>query len=210
MRKILRCIVCIMLLGLMIAGCGAVPKGSTTGMPYSGDVPLQQYGGIQGYIRDRMGVAISFATVTVETAVVFTDLDGFYSFSPNFTQGVHRVFVDKEFYNRTYTDVVVPGMFNSATQNFTLYLSNPPVPVINNITPTSGSVNDQITVQGADFTGLRGTYKVTFFNNVNAVAYAQWTDTVIKVNIPAGASTGPVFVITDGGASNNWSFTVNQ
>lgn len=72
-----------------------------------------------------------------------------------------------------------------------LFLVEAP-PNIVKFDPASGAVGDLITITGSNFTGLR---ELKFFND-KAPTIVSITDTEIKARVPAGASTGPMFIRT--------------
>ena len=81
-------------------------------------------------------------------------------------------------------------------------------PFITYLTPDNGSVGDEITITGINFGSARETSTVAF-NGTEATEYAKWNDFEIKVKIPAGATSGKLFVTANGHKSNKWDFTIN-
>jgi uncharacterized repeat protein (TIGR03803 family) len=80
------------------------------------------------------------------------------------------------------------------------------LPTITRFTPASGPVRTNVTITG---TGLLQTRKVTF-DKVAATSFTVKSDTEITADVPSGASTGSIAVITDGGsATSTTRFTVN-
>ena len=104
-------------------------------------------------------------------------------------------------------------------------------PVISEISPQSGAYGTLLTITGSDFGTARGESKVFFTANAEAAAhnsalgsgqgeltadfnfsevcasesdydYEFWSDSEIRVRIPDGAATGPVYVETEKGKSN--------
>ncbi|MFH1148976.1 MAG: IPT/TIG domain-containing protein, partial [Actinomycetota bacterium] len=81
-------------------------------------------------------------------------------------------------------------------------------PSITSISPTSGTVGTQVTINGSAFGATRGTSYVNF-GTVQASDYVSWGNSQVKVRVPSGASgTVQVKVITPGGTSNGKSFNV--
>ncbi|HEV3243465.1 MAG TPA: S8 family serine peptidase [Chthoniobacterales bacterium] len=78
-------------------------------------------------------------------------------------------------------------------------------PTITGFSPTSGHVGDFITITGSNFNA--GT-TVTFFNNDNATSVNVITSTTISVQVPAGATSGPIRVSNAAGSSAKAGFTV--
>jgi len=71
-----------------------------------------------------------------------------------------------------------------------------PPPNITSISPSSGTYNNTITIDGAHFTGL---HQVLFNGQALADRNGQTNDTRIKVNVPNWATTGYIQVSTAGG-----------
>jgi surface antigen len=81
-------------------------------------------------------------------------------------------------------------------------------PRITSIAPSSGNVGTEITITGDAFKNGQGDSYVAF-DSVKATSYVAWSDTEIKVKVPAGISGVPtVTVNTAGGTSNGRSFSV--
>ncbi len=81
------------------------------------------------------------------------------------------------------------------------------IPFIANINPTSGIIGDEITIIGNGFGSTEGMSFVTF-STANGTEYARWSDTLIKVKVPTGASTGKLSVTASLMKSNEKDFTV--
>jgi subtilase family serine protease len=82
----------------------------------------------------------------------------------------------------------------------------PPPPTVTQFSPTSGSVGDQIDVQG---TNLTGATKVTF-NGTSDTSFVVKSSIDITAHVPAGASTGRIAVTTPGGTgTSSTDFTVS-
>jgi len=91
------------------------------------------------------------------------------------------------------------GTGTSAT-SFTVVLT----PTIANFTPGSGGAGVNVTINGTHFTGVTSVK----FNGVGAVITSK-TDTQVKANVPATATTGPITVTTPAGTATSGSnFTV--
>jgi len=85
-----------------------------------------------------------------------------------------------------------------------LDLSTPNAPTITSFTPTGGAVGTEVTITGSNFTGATA---VRF--NGTAAGFIVDSDTQIRVNVPAGATTGPISVTNaDGTGSSAAHFTV--
>jgi len=100
------------------------------------------------------------------------------------------------------------GNIEVTTPGATL-LSNAPfrvLPVIRSFSPSSGAVGTGVIIAGNSFTGTTS----VSFGSVNASDFTVNSDTRITATVPAGASTGRIYVTTPGGpAASASSFTVN-
>jgi hypothetical protein len=74
------------------------------------------------------------------------------------------------------------------------------------LAPTSGAVGTIVTIGGANFGATQGTSTVTL--NGTAVEPTAWAATSVRVELPAGATTGNVVVTVGGVASPGVAFTV--
>src|SRR5262249_34180808 len=76
-------------------------------------------------------------------------------------------------------------------------------PIITAVSPPAGAVNGTITITGTGF----GNWGQVSFNNTTGNP-GPWTDTSITVNVPSGATSGPLTVSLSGVVSNSVQFTV--
>lgn len=102
------------------------------------------------------------------------------------------------------------------------------LPVLDSISVTTASVGDSLTLTGSNFGSVRSGSLVYFTadraQGLNLVLgdeyefiaandqdydYESWSDTEIKVRIPDGAASGPVYVHTDKGNSLRQQLTVS-
>ena len=81
----------------------------------------------------------------------------------------------------------------------------PARPWINDLSPPDGVVGTAVTISGVNFgdTGI-----VTF--NATDGSPSSWSDTSISVEVPGGATSGPVVVRANGQDSNSVHFLVTQ
>jgi trimeric autotransporter adhesin len=77
---------------------------------------------------------------------------------------------------------------------------------VDQVWPTSGPIGGQIRVVGEGFGATQNGGSVSF-NGITA-SVISWTDTSINVDVPNGATTGPVAVTAGGYTSNSVTFTV--
>ena len=81
-----------------------------------------------------------------------------------------------------------------------------PRPQITSLSQNVGVAGTPITLKGSDFGATQGNSVVTFNGTVGTVQ--SWSDSVIVVSVPNGASTGNVVVTVSGLASNGQLFTI--
>ena len=85
------------------------------------------------------------------------------------------------------------GVLSTPTMYFEV-----PAPQITSISPTSGVVGTQVTINGSGFESTQGgSSYVTFFNG-NTATIVSWSATQIVATVPSGASTGRVKVVVNG------------
>ena len=84
-------------------------------------------------------------------------------------------------------------------------------PQITSISPSRVRYNQVVTIRGTTFGANRGTSRVIFHGGKipNASQYLLWSDTQIRVRVPAGARTGNVQVITTNG-SDTFRLTITS
>ncbi|MFC1896682.1 S8 family serine peptidase, partial [Thermodesulfobacteriota bacterium] len=76
------------------------------------------------------------------------------------------------------------------------------------LSPSTGSVGQNISISGDGFGSTQGSGYVTFYNGLTA-SITSWSDTRIQCTVPTGAETGALTVTTDeGSTSNEKLFTV--
>ena len=101
--------------------------------------------------------------------------------------------------------VTVDGKMSNGVE-FTVTGTGGSGPAIKKLKPDTGEPGTWVKVKGSGFGPLQGTGTVTF-NGVVATP-DRWSDRKIRVQVPAGAATGPVVVTVDGKMSNGVEFTV--
>ncbi|TAL70508.1 MAG: hypothetical protein EPN82_02540 [Bacteroidetes bacterium] len=77
---------------------------------------------------------------------------------------------------------------------------------ITTLSPSAGCIGGLITITGTGFGFSQG---IVNFNGTVASVYSRWSDDVIEVNIPNGATSGKVSVIVNGLKSNEVDFIVH-
>ncbi len=84
---------------------------------------------------------------------------------------------------------------NGAADTIGVRLNGPlTTPVIRGLSPAQGSAGVVVTLSGKHFGARRGAGAV-LFGAVTATQYLRWSDTLIKVKAPAGASSGDLAVV---------------
>ena len=91
----------------------------------------------------------------------------------------------------------------------TVYPAPSSSPFLNTRSPASGPVGTRVTLNGGNFGNARGSSEVTF-NGVPVTTYIYWSDSEIICEVPFGATTGPIQVVTPWGTSGGLTFTVTD
>ncbi|OFW56336.1 MAG: hypothetical protein A2Y75_03815 [Candidatus Solincola sediminis] len=81
-------------------------------------------------------------------------------------------------------------------------------PHIDSVSPASGAVGTEVTIEGSNFGSSRGSSHVSF-ESIQASQYNEWSDMRIRCLVPAGALSGNLKVTTGDGASNEVNFVVS-
>lgn len=97
---------------------------------------------------------------------------------------------------------------SSYDSNTTVYFTVPPRHV-DSISPTSGAVGTQVTINGSGFHPNRDSGSVTFSPNSGA-SIVSWSDTQIVATVPAGAVSGPFYVWVGGPSNQDVVFTMSN
>jgi RHS repeat-associated protein len=114
--------------------------------------------------------------------------------------------------NITWSDTLITATLSSTARSGASYVTmgattsnilyfTVPTPQVTSITPTSGIVNTQVTINGTGFQGSKGSSSVTF-NGISA-STTTWSDTQIVANVPSSATTGPVQVSVNNSTPSN-------
>ena len=82
----------------------------------------------------------------------------------------------------------------TGSQTYSLTISNPACPSVTGVTPASGAIGSNVTINGTGFTGVSS---VKFFNNVTAT-FTVVNDTTITATVPSGAASGPIKISKTG------------
>lgn len=79
-------------------------------------------------------------------------------------------------------------------------------PLISALLPDHGDIGSSVTIVGQNFGAAQGSSTITF--NGIAASPTGWSDTAIVTQVPTGATTGNVVVMTSDGSSNGFLFTI--
>ena len=106
-------------------------------------------------------------------------------------------------FNSTSNDAAVYGSSESANSpKLVIEMSgggSPTPPTISSFTPTSGVIGTAVTILGNNFTGATA----VSFNATSAGGFVVDSNLQIRVNVPNGATTGPISVTTAGGTATS-------
>jgi hypothetical protein len=117
------------------------------------------------------------------------------------------------------TKIVVPVPVGATTGNVVINEPNGGVssngvpftingaPVINTFSPGEGVIGTVVTLNGANFGASQGTSTVTF--NGTVATPISWSNTIIVVPVPSGATNGNIVVTVAGAPSNGKPFVVS-
>ena len=100
---------------------------------------------------------------------------------------------------------VVVTVGGQASNGVAFTVTVPAQPWINDISPPDGVVGTAVTISGVNF---GNTGSVTF--NATYGSPSSWSDTSISVEVPGGATSGPVVVRANSQDSNSLHFLVIQ
>jgi len=88
--------------------------------------------------------------------------------------------------------VVTPGGTGESANNFVVY----PPPGIGSFSPATGNIGSTVSISGNYFSSVQSVK----FNNQFTSNFLQVNNNLIRVAVPAGATTGKITVITKGGS----------
>jgi len=84
----------------------------------------------------------------------------------------------------------------------------PPItPVINSVVPDSGAAGDTITINGTNFGVTQGSSSVKF-GSITATEIVSWSNTEVRVKVPANSTTANVTVAVGSSTSNSAQFKI--
>lgn len=83
-------------------------------------------------------------------------------------------------------------------------------PAVTHVSPSRAMVGDCVDIYGTGFLDSPGAEESVSFNGVAATEFASWSDTLIRVRVSRGATSGPMAVSVNHHASNLVQFTVDD
>jgi RHS repeat-associated protein len=90
----------------------------------------------------------------------------------------------------------------TVSSNSNVFYTVPP-PQISSISPSSGVVGTQVTINGSGFQAVKGGGTVYFGLYSYSAPVVSWSDTQLVVTVPSGATSGPVMMTANNGNSSN-------
>jgi len=126
----------------------------------------------------------------------------YYAAILNWSDTQISAFVPQGVTTGTMTVTVFANGASSNGANFTVTNASN----ISSLSPNIGNTGQSVTISGIGFGATQQTSTVSF-NGVTA-SPTSWSDTAIQVPVPAGASSGSVYVTVSGVPSNGVPFTV--
>ena len=127
------------------------------------------------------------------------------------TKSIESIRFEKDIDNKEVLNIYMSGQPTSFilgdVDSINFFIPDSPIPEISNINPTSAKIGDEITINGSNFENVQGK-SIVSFKGKNAVDYISWSDTQIKVKVPAGAQTGNLAVLVKSIKSNEVEFKV--
>jgi RHS repeat-associated protein len=195
---------------------GIAPVGMVTGSPapeFDFTIPadttqrtLKIYGSVQGSVQmtaslsDGSAPAISDTSFSNTGSTALGGQPYYYALTYNAASAGQTLTVKFVAQDGGYI------YLNAAT------LTGSPVsvaPVVTSINPSSGSIGSMVAISGSNFGASQGPSTVTLGGVTAPVSSWSSSGQTIEVAVPAGAQSGPVQVVTNGGPSNtNVLFTL--
>jgi len=85
---------------------------------------------------------------------------------------------------------------------------NNDIPHISSVSPSSAFVGDTITITGLNFGPSQGSGYVEFSRDIAAVQILSWSNTEVVCEVPFGAMSGTIYLVTEAKRSMGYHFTV--
>src|SRR5262249_45014451 len=159
-----------------------VPSPVITGLtPSSGPAGTQVTISGSGFGSSQGPGVLTFYNAQAATVTSWADNQIVATVPPNATSG--------------YVRVVIGSVVSNTNLNFTV-----PTPQVTSISPTSGVVGMQVTINGTRFGTSPGS---VYFNSGSTSSFVSWSDTQIVVAVPAYSSSGGVTVNSHNGKASN-------
>jgi hypothetical protein len=185
----------------------------SAGISYSGNFTGVASGAYRVVVNSTVPAVASFTPTSgpVGTSVTITGVNftGATAVSFNGTSATTFTVVNDTTITATVPSGATTGAISVTTSNGTgtsatsFTVLQPPT--VTAFTPTSGGIGASVTITGSGFTGAT----TVTFHLTPTTAFTVVDDTTITTTVPAGATTGPIFVTTAGGTgASAASFTV--
>ena len=180
-----------------VTATAGTPQSAAVNAPFATDLAVE--------VTDEYGNPVVGATVTFLAGSSAGGASAGFTGTNEATSGAGGI--------ATSTTVIADGTGGSYTVTANVpgatsahfSLTNIPAPVIGGFSPTNGNIGSTVTITGA---GLAGATAVSF--NGTAASVTSDTADEIVVTVPAGATSGPIFVTTSGGTTaSSQSFVVD-
>lgn len=122
-------------------------------------------------------------------------------------------------WSKTEIKVVVPagatsgpvrvfvGTQASNTANITIFTAMPD-PIITSLSKTEFEIGEIITILGQNFGKMETDSSYVYFNTIKATNILSWENTMIKVTVPNGATSGQLKVVIGKQSSNAVNYTI--
>ena len=191
-----------------------VPSGISNGVQVTMTTPLGTSGAAAFGVKPSIG-SLDTTSGPVDTPVTISGT----AFGP--TQGTSRVSfgsIQASDYTSWSDSQIVCSVPAGASGNVQVMVTTAGgtsngqgftvTPHVDSLSPTSGSVGEEVTIAGTAFGSTRGSSQV-FFGSIQAASYISWSDIQIKCTVPSGISGQvEVAVTTMAGTSDAVPFTV--
>ena len=155
------------------------------------DIEGTSFGNTQGTNFVKIG------DISVSEYLLWSDVNIQCKVPEDIAEGIYQVVV------------VTDGEISNAVELEVKFEGTEPdlAPVINNMTPTTAQVGDEITITGENF-GAETSTSAVYIGSVKCADYTTWNNTTIKFVIPEGATSGDVKVHIDSKISNGKFLTI--
>lgn len=172
----------------------------------SGNVPYNQSQWYRYNAEAGKGYCITVTPLTGNPNLYLLD-PGFARVGYSTNSGLTK---DQIWYGRSSAGIMHLGIFGAYNPSSNYTVSVITSPYISSISPTSGTVNTLVTINGYGFGATQGTSYV-MVGAVKATSYTLWSNTQIKAYVPSGITSGTLkaTVYVNSRTSNGLNFVAN-